>query len=112
MRNWLNDKFLKSVFSKKEQAAILTTKVDNSASQGITGWGWEKDEKETKDKIFVLSCAEANRYLGVTNDTYTNIESRAAPTAYAVALGAWINNGAETADGKAAGWWWLRSPYI
>ena len=109
LRKWLNDKFLNSVFTAKEQAAILTTKVDNGPSQGYSEWN-TKDGENTEDKIFLLSCAEANRYLGVTYDSYTNIGSRAAPTEYAIAQGAWKNDNAETDEGKAAGWWWLRSP--
>ena len=34
------------------------------------------------------------------------------PTAYALHAGAWTTSGNETADGAAAGWWWLRSPTV
>ncbi len=109
LRKWLNDEFLNSVFTAKEQAAILTTKVDNSASQGYSSWN-TKGGNDTKDKIFLLSYAEANRYLGVTHENTNNTKARVAPTAYAIAQGAWQDLNDKTADGESAGWWWLRSP--
>ncbi len=110
LRSWLNDKFYPAVFTKKEQAAILETQVDNSSSQGYGGWN-TRGGRNTKDKIFLLSCAEANSYLGVKYLSWNNNEeSRVAPTAYAIAHGAFINNQISAADGGAAGWWWLRSP--
>ncbi|MBR6185593.1 MAG: hypothetical protein IKQ41_04965 [Clostridia bacterium] len=60
IRKWLNDKFLDG-FSKKEQAAIVTTTVDNSAAQSETGAC--SGGKETKDKVFLLSYAELNTYF-------------------------------------------------
>ena len=38
------------------------------------------------------------------------MKSRVAPTAYAIANGAWASNNDLTEDGEPAGWWWLRSP--
>ena len=64
----------------------------------------------TQDRLFLLSCAEANRYLDVTIENTANTGSRAAPTAFAVFAGADIQRGCLTADGDAAGRWWLRSP--
>ena len=112
LRGWLNSEFLKSSFSAEEQVAILTTEVDNSASQGYSKWQTEGGNN-TQDQIFLLSYAEANRYLDITlHDIYkvsNNIKARVAPTAYAIAQGAETKN-YQTADGDAAGWWWLRSP--
>ena len=110
LRKWLNDKFLNSVFTEKEQAAILTTNVDNSASQGYSGWRTTKGGKNTKDKIFLLSYAEANRYLGVNYNNGGSTKASIAATAYAIAHGAYTSDDFRTADGKPAGWWWLRSP--
>ena len=62
------------------------------------------------DKIFLLSYAEANQYLGVTYGANNNTASRAAATAYALERGAFQSNSNKTADGDPAGWWWLRSP--
>ena len=109
LRTWLNSTFYNKAFSSAEQAAILTTNVDNSKNQCYSGWstnGW----KNTQDKVFLLSYAEANKYFGVTYDNISNTKSRVAPTAYAIAQGGLTSYSNETADRTAAGWWWLRSP--
>ena len=109
LRTWLNQDFLNAAFSQAEQSAILLTNVDNSKSQGYSGWN-TKGGYNTQDKIFLLSYAEANKYLGVTYDYIKNMKSRVAPTAYAIKNGAWTSSDYKTSDGSAAGWWWLRSP--
>ena len=114
LRTWLNDKFMNWAFSAEEQSAILTTTVDNSDSQGFdwTIIGGEKNTggNDTEDRVFLLSCAEANQYLNVTIEDSSNTKARVAPTAYARMMGAEANAAFPTADGGAAGWWWLRSP--
>ena len=109
LRAWLNGEFLNKAFSTAEQSAILMTRVDNSKSQGYSGWNTEGGNN-TEDRIFLLSYAEANRYLGVTYDDSNNLKARVAPTAYALERGAWTSDSNKTEDGAAAGWWWLRSP--
>ena len=109
LRAWLNDEFLKKAFSTEEQSAVLTTAVDNSKSQGYSGWNTDGGNN-TQDRVFLLSYTEANSYLNVTYGDSKNINSRVAPTAYAIAKGAYANPAFKTADGEAAGWWWLRSP--
>lgn len=109
LRTWLNGTFYNKAFSSAEQAAILTTNVDNSKNQCYSGWstnGW----KNTQDKVFLLSYAEANKYFGVTYYNSSNTKSRVAPAAYAIAHGAWTSSSDKTADSVNAGWWWLRSP--
>ena len=114
LRAWLNDTFMNYAFSAEEQSAILITPVDNSDAQGFD-WSLFGDEKitgwnNTQDRIFLLSCAEAGRYLDVTPENESNLKSRVAPTAFAVTQGAETESRFLTADGDAAGWWWLRSP--
>ena len=109
LRSWLNGEFLNKAFSMAEQSAILTSTVDNSKSQGYSGRNTDGGNN-TEDQIFLLSYAEANRYLNVTIDDKNNLKSRVAPTAYALAQGAWTNDSNKTEDGTASGWWWLRSP--
>ncbi len=109
LRAWLNKDFLSVAFTEKEQSVILTTIIDNSKGQGY--WGTDGGNN-TQDKIFLLSYAEANKYLGVTYGVKTNMGSRTSPTAYAIKNGAWTSSGDQTAEGTAAGWWWLRSPGI
>ena len=109
LRAWLNDVFLKKAFSAEEQSAILTTAVDNSKSQGYSGWNTDGGNN-TQDRVFLLSYTEANSYLNVTYGDSENINSRVAPTAYAIAKGAYASAADKTEDSKAAGGWWLRSP--
>ena len=109
LRTWLNGEFLNKAFSAAEQSAILITPVDNSSGQGYCGWNTDGGNN-TEDQIFLLSYAEANRYLNVTFDDSNNLKSRVAPTAYALAQGAYTGDSNKTEDGAAAGWWWLRSP--
>ena len=109
LRSWLNNDFLNTAFSEKEQAEILITEVDNSASQGYSRW-ITVDRNNTKDQVFLLSCSEANKYLEVTYFNHNNTKSRVTPTAYAEMQGAFADTSNRTVDNCAAGWWWLRSP--
>ena len=109
LRTWLNGMFYNKAFSSAEQAAILTTTVDNSKSQCYSGWN-TSGGNNTQDKVFLLSYAEANKYFGVTYGNSSNTKSRIAPTAYAIAHGAWASPYKKTADDIDAGGWWLRSP--
>ena len=109
LRTWLNVTFYNKAFSSDEQAAILTTSVDNGKNQGYSKWS-TSGSNNTEDKVFLLSYAEANKYFGVTYDNISNTKSRVAPTAYAIAHGTWTSSSNKTADGTDAGWWWLRSP--
>ena len=109
LRTWLNNDFLNAAFTTQEQKGIVLTAVDNSKSQGSSGWD-TNGGNNTQDKIFLLSYGEANKYLGVTREDENNTKSRVAPTAYAIKQGAYTDSSNKTADGKDAGWWWLRSP--
>ena len=109
LRTWLNGTFYNKAFSSAEQAAILTTNVDNSKNQCYSGWS-TSGGNNTQDKVFLLSYAESNKYFGVTYDNSSNTKSRVAPTAYAIAQGAWTDSFDKTADRADAGHWWLRSP--
>ena len=109
LRTWLNGTFYNKAFSSAEQAAILTTNVDNSKNQCYSGYR-TNGGNNTQDKVFLLSYAEANKYFGVTYDNSSNTKSRVAPTAYAIAHGGWTSSSDKTADSVNAGWWWLRSP--
>lgn len=82
IRSWLNDSFLNTAFTAEKQEAILTTVVYNNKSEGYSDWDTDGGSN-TLDKVFLLSCAEANKYLGVTYGDDNNINSRITPTAYA-----------------------------
>ena len=109
LRIWMNNTFLRSAFTDKERLAILTTNVDNSDSQGYRGWR-TTGGNNTEDQIFLLSYAEAKKYLEVAYKDAINKKSCVSPTAYAKAQGASANSDFKTDDENAAGWWWLRSP--
>ncbi len=114
LRAWLNDEFLNTAFTPEEQAAILLTDVDNSQSQGYGGWNSDGG-RDTQDRIFLLSVAEAGRYFGARHfqeDGGDSEAARTAPTPYALARGAFTNDedGSATSDGRIPGWWYLRSP--
>ena len=108
LRTWLNETFLNKAFTPREQTGILMTNVDNSSGQGYNGWK-TSGGNNTQDKVFLLSYSESNKYLGVRYNDTNNTKSRVEPTAYAINQKANIYSN-KTADGKAAGWWWLRSP--
>ena len=102
LRQWLNESFLKEAFTAEQQAAILTTSVDNSAVQGNPAWK-VTGGKDTEDRIFLLSYKEAELY-------FDGAEARmCAPTEYAKTQGAYTKESSQK-DGRACCWWWLRSP--
>ncbi len=96
IRAWLNDEFLNTAFTTEEQNAIaeaaLSTKHGRSA----------KYNTDTVDKVFLLSMDEVELYLP------DNSDRKAAPTAYAVAMGAYQFEDC-TVDGVGCSNWWLRS---
>lgn len=103
LRKWLNGAFLTTAFSKDEQAAILTTTVDNGADQGNQEWS-NSGSGDTKDKIFLLSYAEFKRYVEGTDFSICE-------AAYSTKPGEddrvkLLDNGTEAA------FWWLRSQGI
>ena len=109
LRTWLNNEFLNNAFSPSEQKAILTTEVDNGKRQGYNEWD-TRGGNNTQDRIFLLSYAEGNKYLGITYGYGNYINSMVAPTAYAIKQGAVFNDNFKTTDDMMAGRWWLRSP--
>ena len=105
LRTWLNDTFLNRAFTAAEQAGIVTTNVDNSRKQGYSHQYYTAGGNNTQDKVFLLSYAEAWKYLKNSNDR------QCVPTAYAVMQEAWTSS-SDKMNGQAAGIWWLRSPGI
>ncbi len=92
LRAWLNGEFLNAAFTAEERTAILTAAATH---KGIVQHGTEAGN-EPADGIFLLSVAEAESLMG--NDE----ERRAMNTAFAIALGAYSDEG--------YGMWWLRTP--
>ena len=103
LRAWLNQDFLKTAFSDKEQTAILTTHIDNSDAQGCNKWK-TTGGNDTEDQIFLLSFHEVFELYFTTNEARI-----CAPTDYAVSNGVWTNRYYQL-EGRPTGTWWLRSP--
>ena len=98
IREWLNTTFYKTAFSPSEQAKILTTTQDNSlVSTGLEVNRFTCDN--TKDKVFLLSVAEVNKYLPILE------ERLKLGTDYAKSQNLWLSSKGY------CGMWWLRSPY-
>ena len=96
IRQWLYQDFLREAFTGEEQNAILVTEVDNSKSQGYSGWD-TNGGLNTQDRVFLLSYEEANNYFE-SNDARC-----CEPTDFVKAKGAYV-------DEKGTCGWWLRSP--
>ena len=99
LRGWLNDEFFNKAFSADEKKSILQSNVSADKNPKYS----TNPGNATKDKVFLLSVVEANKYFK------SDDARKCAPTDYA------IQQGAHTSDifkveGRWACWWWLRSP--
>ena len=117
VRSWLNGTFWQEAFTEEEQAAVLTTEVDNSHSSGYSGFS-AGGRAATQDKLFLLSYQEAKKYFAApgedgekavngssSSNGYTShdiLKLRGLYCESSLKLG---NN----IDGPFA-FWWLRSP--
>ena len=90
LRRWLNDAFLSTAFSADEQALIptVTVSADKNPSHSTN------PGNSTRDRVFLLSVPEAERYFA------SDAERQCTPTAYASSQGSISDKGM----------WWLRSP--
>jgi hypothetical protein len=98
LRAWLNETFLDEAFSKAEKSMIQTTEVSADENPYYSN----DPGNATKDKIFLLSIDEANKYFA------SNKSRRCVPTAYAIAKDAMTSDHYKV-DGEATCCWWLRS---
>ncbi len=100
LRKWLNNDFINAAFSADEKAMIPTVTVSADKNPGYSIY----PGNSTSDNIFLLSITEAEKH-------FSDDDARmCAPTAYAIAQGAWANDNDKTASGETTCWWWLRSP--
>ncbi len=95
IRKWLNEDFYQIAFSEKEKDAIDIREVANDRSQGNKNW-ISDGGSNTNDRVFLLSCAEAQSLLSESQRICT-------ATQYAQSNGA-------TVWKEGIGLWWLRSP--
>ena len=87
------------MFSSYEQKLIKSTTVTADKNPTYD----TSPGNNTKDKVFLLSINEVNKYFS------SNEARKCASTEYANAQGAY-KNGFYSVDGKATCRWWLRSP--
>ncbi len=95
LRSWLNENFINEAFSSSIMQEIIsetTVPAQNNPEYEMADPG-----SDTQDKIFLLSISEAKTFFN------KKIPMGCAPTAYAVAQGAYHADNGNT-------WWWLRSP--
>ena len=92
LRKWLNDTFIKDIFSPEEIKAVLLSDV----SADKRPWYNTNQGNDTKDKLFLLSIEEVEQYFN------SDEKRQCKPTEYA------INNGALVYDYEHC-CWWLRS---
>ena len=102
LRSWLNREFIKAAFSKEEQKSIVSTVVPNGPEQNSPRYSTDGGN-DTEDRVFLLSYAEAWKYLD------TGHARIAAATPYAAKRGA-TSAGAYLVDGLGATPWYLRTP--
>lgn len=103
LRDWLNNEFINAAFTPAQQNGIETRTVDNRQAQGASRS--VDGGKNTQDKVFLLSYAEAEKY-------FANDEARKCiPTAYAVKNGTCQFDGEAKfkLNGQGCCWWWLRT---
>ena len=89
IRKWLNTNFYEAAFNTNEQSRIVTKSIENESVN---------DKLTIKDKVFLLSKDEAEKYLSCDYDR------RKQGTNYAKNNGLYVNN--------VNGLWLLRTPSI
>ena len=99
LRRWLNYEFIYQAFSKEEQNEIILTNISNPKNPK---WRRTNGGNNTKDKIFLLSIDEAEKYF--------KYEDRVCKvTSYAKQQGACTRIHSRYLGNC---YWWLRSPGI
>lgn len=102
LRAWLNNDFINTAFNESEQSAIIVSNIANKKEEGNPQWK-TKGGNDTKDKVFLLSYSEANKYFADT------LLRRCASTSYSKD-GAGLSDEYKTIYNEGACGWWLRSP--
>ena len=99
LRGWLNNEFYNRAFSTEEKQYILRSDVSADKNPKYS----TNPGNTTKDKVFLLSVVEANKYF------QSDDARKCAPTDYAIQQGASTSDSYKV-EGRKACWWWLRSP--
>ena len=98
IRKWLNNDFYKKAFKNADKNIIVESYLDSNDNSKFNTKGGE----DTRDKLFLLSIEEAEKYFGRQE------ERRGYPTPYTNSKKA--DYGRKDYDGSCD--WWLRSPGI
>ena len=106
LRKWMNTVFIRDAFTTEELSRI--TWVWNENEDITDGWLGKNVEggNATRDRIFALSIEQVKDYFA------GRMDRRAAVTPYARNRGSFEMDEYKNIEGKASGWWWLRSPGI
>ncbi len=99
LRSWLNDEFYNRAFDEDEKQSLFESDVSADKNPKFS----TKPGNATRDNVFLLSVAEAEKYFADEE------ARRCAATEYAVKQGVFTSE-SYIVDGKEACWWWLRSP--
>lgn len=99
LRKLLNDEFFNFAFTDAEKMCIPTVTVSADKNPKYSTYSG----KITKDKIFLLSTKEAEKYF------VDDEERKCIPTDYAIAQGVYTSDN-HTINGVGTCYWWLRSP--
>lgn len=98
LRNWLNGSFYDTAFDTQDKGLIADSVVLDGASYDIYFMDYYKpwySESATTDRVFIISAAEAHRYLEKSEDRVCQ------GTAYCRAQGAVMAE-------DSTCWWWTR----
>ncbi len=95
IRKWLNGVFFDKAFTEDERKMIVLSEIENPKNK-IYG---KADGNKTKDRIFLLSIDEAEKFFG------SDEERKSGAMDFA------IQNGTK-ADSEGNCIWWLRTPGI
>jgi len=63
LRKWLNEDFLNIAFSYEEQEYIYPRQIGSGEDESVLGCAEDIDPYPTKDKVFLLSYREAEKYF-------------------------------------------------
>ncbi len=105
IRNWLNNSFFNTAFSRSEQGAIVMQNVENEDNPEYDTEGGNN----TSDNVYLLSISEVTNaaYGFCSNYNISSMSRRMKTSDYANARGTWRNS---SSDYEGNCWWWLRSP--
>ena len=107
LREWLNDDFYNTAFTRSEQSQIKQTTLDNSPAYTSN----KNTYTDTKDYIFVPSYSDMLNTSYGFNSSYSNYDTarQAQGSDYAKCQGLYVYNYSSSAyDGNS--YWRLRSP--